>query len=556
MAYKTKIIWKVFLEKTQNTPDYNLSGHLLFNVTKSKAILRDIGGNIDPLYIPFVLNPTIVFFQALKTCRRFPYIQKISDGISMQDVSINAGIHLFEKEICLTVCIDEITLDEKINLAAFQMLENHPEIKKLVNKVLSMVVTGSRSPAVISNAFKVYPCLSVASESEQSNITDKQLVSILTRHPEPNENIIESVLSKNRPHQVDKTYSLVDRQGVLSYTPYFATEEEHRGSRRRFKSCTAMIEYAAAIARELDNYHKSPTPFPVSVIAQHIEEADTTIPNSTSAQILWLLMVKEFKLASRLNKANLLYSKTNNLLVKTVTSKVLIVTVATPESKAVIEIFAQKTGKQIEYIKVNGNVYGSFGVINDFEVKHCISEMGSGGLGGSQEAVHKAIEDLSPEFVIMVGIAFGINKEKQSIGDVLVSRQLVTYELQRVGKDEVTLRGDKPHASPRLLKRVKYADLNQEKKHYSVEIGQMLSGEKLIDNKKYKKDLVRQLPEAIGGEMEGAGLYVACHNKHVDWIVIKAICDWADGNKGVNKDENQKLAANNAASFLLQVLEI
>ncbi len=53
--------------------------------------------------------------------------------------------------------------------------------------------------------------------------------------------------------------------------------------------------------------------------------------------------------------------------------------------------------------------------------------------------------------------------------------------------------------------------------------------------------------------MEGAGLYVAAHDAKVDWILVKAICDWADGNKD---DTAQALAARNAAEFVLHVLNL
>ena len=53
----------------------------------------------------------------------------------------------------------------------------------------------------------------------------------------------------------------------------------------------------------------------------------------------------------------------------------------------------------------------------------------------------------------------------------------------------------------------------------------------------------------------GAGLYVSSYDNKVDWIVIKAICDWADGNKGVDKMARQKLAAKNAAEFVVKSLE-
>ena len=47
---------------------------------------------------------------------------------------------------------------------------------------------------------------------------------------------------------------------------------------------------------------------------------------------------------------------------------------------------------------------------------------------------------------VAVGIAFGVNKQKQDIGDVLVSKQLRLYDLQRVGQ-WIVLRDDKPHAA-------------------------------------------------------------------------------------------------------------
>ena len=61
-------------------------------------------------------------------------------------------------------------------------------------------------------------------------------------------------------------------------------------------------------------------------------------------------------------------------------------------------------------------------------------------------------------------------------------------------------------------------------------------------------------PEAIGGEMEGAGLYAAAQRQKVDWILVKAVCDYADGQKDLDKTKHQDTAARNAASFVLHVL--
>jgi hypothetical protein len=54
--------------------------------------------------------------------------------------------------------------------------------------------------------------------------------------------------------------------------------------------------------------------------------------------------------------------------------------------------------------------------------------------------------------------------------------------------------------------------------------------------------------------MEGAGLYAVAQREKVDWILVKAICDYADGNKGQDKDKRQQTAARNAARFVFHVL--
>jgi nucleoside phosphorylase len=180
--------------------------------------------------------------------------------------------------------------------------------------------------------------------------------------------------------------------------------------------------------------------------------------------------------------------------------------------------------------------------------------MGSGGTCGSQVVVRKGIEVLNPYAVIMVGIAFGTDEEKQNIGDILVSKQLLLYESQRIGESGTCNRGERSHASPLLISWLSHADADWNEANGRVTQGLILTGEKLIDNVGYRNSLIQFAPEAIGGEMEGAGLYVACQDKETNWVLIKAICDFADGNKGENKDKHQELAAHNAARFILHAL--
>lgn len=235
---------------------------------------------------------------------------------------------------------------------------------------------------------------------------------------------------------------------------------------------------------------------------------------------------------------------------------VLIVTVTPVESRAVMDVFRQATKSEARVTPIGGRDYHDLGEVNGSRVFMGRSEMGAGGPGGSQEAVRKGIEALQPTAVIMAGIAFGIDESKQSIGDILVSTQLWLYDLQRVGVDKIVPRGDKPHASTWLIDRFGSAALHWDETIGEIHPGLVLSGDKLVDNVDYRDQLKQFEETAIGGEMEGAGLYVACLDSKVDWIMVKAICDWADGNKDQDKKQRQSQAARNAASFVLHALQL
>ncbi|MBB6053911.1 NB-ARC domain-containing protein [Armatimonas rosea] len=233
---------------------------------------------------------------------------------------------------------------------------------------------------------------------------------------------------------------------------------------------------------------------------------------------------------------------------------VLLVTVNSHETRQLFEAFNEIHKVTPNPLRPRSRTYNDFGEINGMRVLHTLCEMGTSGLGSAQQAIDESITDLQPHSVIMVGVAFGVNPKKQAIGDVLVSRQLSLYEQARVGAKTNIARGDKPHASAELVNYFSNTQLYWSEA--KVRIGLALSGEKLVDSPEFRDQLVAQEPEAIGGEMEGAGLYVTCQKRKVDWILVKGICDWADGNKGEDKDARQALAARNAARFVATAFQL
>ena len=110
----------------------------------------------------------------------------------------------------------------------------------------------------------------------------------------------------------------------------------------------------------------------------------------------------------------------------------LIVTVTKVETTSVFEVFRAATGKDANPIPIGDKTYHDLGTVNGTRTCPVQSEMGAGGLGSALQTVQKGIEALAPGAVVMVGIAFGVNDKKQAIGDILVARQLIPYDFQKV----------------------------------------------------------------------------------------------------------------------------
>jgi nucleoside phosphorylase len=242
---------------------------------------------------------------------------------------------------------------------------------------------------------------------------------------------------------------------------------------------------------------------------------------------------------------------------ETMQADVLLITATKIESEAALQAFAGLSPAAPTHI--DGRVFFDLGTIQGARVLLTRCEIGASGLGASQQAIASSISSVRPAAVIMVGIAFGMNESKHALGSILVSEQLRPYDLQRLGTDsngapKIIYRGDKPHASTMLINLFKSAETTWTGPE--VHFGTVLTGSSLVDNIDYRDQLNELEPEALGGEMEGAGLYVACHDQHVDWILVKAVCDYADGNKALDKKNRQATAAASAASLVRHTLNL
>ncbi len=268
---------------------------------------------------------------------------------------------------------------------------------------------------------------------------------------------------------------------------------------------------------------------------------------------LSIIYAKLFEASSKLSNREPLflneYKITKNKM--DITKKVLIVTTTTVEAKITIQALTNQ-GLTPTAIPFDKNTIWNFGLLNGSEIFLMkISEMGSMKPSGSQLSIYDVIKSLDPDFVVMVGIAFGLQKDKQSIGDVLVSRELQNYESQKKTKDGVIIRSHKIPAGATLLDRFDNSSLLYNS--VEIEFGLIISGEVLSDEENFVNELKSNFPEAIGGEMEGTGLQASCHRDKKEWILVKGICDWGF-KKSNNKKANQLKAIQNVSDYLVYTL--
>lgn len=290
-------------------------------------------------------------------------------------------------------------------------------------------------------------------------------------------------------------------------------------------------------------------------LRENLKEASLFIANShDEGKIDSLYKKKELdqgiKVGSDIEKlfpvCDVINNKVNNLTTKSI----LIVAVTKVEVQSILEIFS-KGNNWIRNIAGN-KIYYNLGDHGGAPVFMAQSEMGTSVPGGSLLTIRQAIKDIKPQAVISYGLAFGLQPEKEKLGDILISKQIKHYEPAKIDFTKGNLpRGDCVTASTWLLDKFRSGDIDWHgaKTHF----GLILSGEKLVNHKDFRDWLLKSESEAIGGEMEGAGLYTAARDTKTDWILVKAICDWGDGTKN---DDFQLKAASNAANFLLHVIEL
>lgn len=165
----------------------------------------------------------------------------------------------------------------------------------------------------------------------------------------------------------------------------------------------------------------------------------------------------------------------------------------------------------------------------------------------------------NPKSIILVGIAGGLNHEIP-LGDVVVSEQIVDYELGKITPKGLEVRWSVYPPDQKLVNKAQGFKDSSWKKYIttarpeniesnpSSHIGLYLSGNKVIADEKTAGALKSFWTRGSAIEMEAVGIAAMLRQMEnpPSFIMIKGICDYADSNKN---DKWQTYAADAASSF-------
>ncbi|HEX8699221.1 MAG TPA: hypothetical protein VF815_10325 [Myxococcaceae bacterium] len=210
-----------------------------------------------------------------------------------------------------------------------------------------------------------------------------------------------------------------------------------------------------------------------------------------------------------------------------------------------------------------------------------LSCIGAAGNADAAAAAAELIARFRPRLVVMIGIAAGI-RGKCRLGEVILSERVIAYEpaseereneAQRVHprpetyrlahsihQDLVAYLSSGPALAKRLsatlqsiepnLPREAGADLSE---GLSARLATIASGEKLLRDPSKLSGLRASLHGKIEvGEMEAAGIASACHRAGVDFLIIRGISDFGDGQKD---DRFHQLASTGAAIVAVDFIQ-
>ncbi len=188
--------------------------------------------------------------------------------------------------------------------------------------------------------------------------------------------------------------------------------------------------------------------------------------------------------------------------------------------------------------------YFTLGTIGPNRVRAVKTRMGPFFHQGSASQAIVLRAATSATAIIQLGMAFGIDRNAQNHGDVLVSEWMFPYDYRiiehvagqkgRPDRYEINYQETRRFLPKQSLFKLFARERTEGGHDFATHFGGMLSGGSRIRSQLYLRGLLAAVTGGagpggyVGGEMEGVGLLAASEKAKPVWIVVKGISDFAD----------------------------
>ena len=179
----------------------------------------------------------------------------------------------------------------------------------------------------------------------------------------------------------------------------------------------------------------------------------------------------------------------------------------------------------------------------------------------TQELIH----NFDPNYIIMIGIAGGIKRDKLELGDVVVADLVIDYEYSKILPESYEPRIDAHQTDYSIVESAQHFDSEgsidlpcpsgEPDKKSKLFIGPIASGNKVVTDEKFIKDIKSHNSKIIAIEMESEGVCTAAWHLSIPKrvVIIRGVSDMAD----VDKDavDWHPFSASAAARFFVDFLK-
>ena len=197
------------------------------------------------------------------------------------------------------------------------------------------------------------------------------------------------------------------------------------------------------------------------------------------------------------------------------------------------------------------------------------------GVGKVNAAITTAmmIQHFKPREIVFSGIAGGVDPALEP-GDLVIGTQIAYHDFGQIDdvgmhywatknpftqkENPLKFQCDSALISKAILvsKNLKLAKVQRDNGSFvpAVKKGIIVTGDQFVSSQKTTQRLLKDL-NAAATEMEGAAIAQTCYQQNTPFLIIRSLSDKADGKAKADMDQFYNIAAHNAATLVMAVVE-